>query len=208
MSQALDRNKTQHLSHESVQGQAWVQHLSQEHDSHQCATWGHPWHLLSSPSPNPSVCPPWKEDQLSATTWRNKWDKWPARTTGLPGQMTITVTIAVVDSVWAKSYSNQYHSKTSATWTWTDWWYMCQMNLLTFTWITNTQSQNEFHMIETWDFPILRPALLRTPKDHLAHVRLGTDRCIPWDYCNASWMTCQAFMMILCSALPPFMKPH
>ena len=71
-----------------------------------------------------------------------------------------------------------------------------------------TQSQNEFHMIETWDFPILRPALLRTPKDHLAHVRLGTDRCIPWDYCNASWMTCQAFMMILCSALPPFMKPH
>ena len=103
LSQGLDRNKTQHLSHESVQGQAWVQHLSQEHDSHQCATWGHPWHLLSSPSPNPSVCPPWKEDQLSATTWRNKWDKWPARTTGLPGQMTITVTIAVVDSVWAKS---------------------------------------------------------------------------------------------------------
>ena len=71
--------------------------------SHQCATWGHPWHLLSSPSPNPSVCPPWKEDQLSATTWRNKWDKWPARTTGLPGQMTRTVTITVVDSVWAKS---------------------------------------------------------------------------------------------------------
>ena len=92
LSQGLDRNKTQHLSHESVQGQAWVPHLSQEHDSHQCATWGHPWHLLSSPSPNPSVCPPWKEDQLSATTWRNKWDKWPARTTGLPGQMTITVT--------------------------------------------------------------------------------------------------------------------
>ena len=82
MSQALDRNKTQHLSHESVQGQAWVPHLSQEHDSHQCATWGHPWHLLSSPSPNPSVCPPWKEDQLSVTPWHwqvrqtTPWDKW------------------------------------------------------------------------------------------------------------------------------------
>ena len=207
LSQGLDRNKTQHLSHESVQGQAWVQHLSQEHDSHQCATWGHPWHLLSSPSPNPSVCPPWKEDQLSATTWRNKWDKWPARTTGLPGQMTITVTSCGGQCLGQKLLQSiSFQDK-------------CNMNL---NWLMvhvsnesthihmdhKTQSQNEFHMIETWDFPILRPALLRTPKDHLAHVRLGTDRCIPWDYCNASWMTCQAFMMILCSALPPFMKPH
>jgi len=71
--------------------------------------------------------------------------------------------------------------------------------------ITKTTPWMIWHMIERWAFPILRPALLHTPKEHLTHVWLVTDTCVHWDYWDARvWMTCQAFMMIWCSALPPF----
>lgn len=196
----------------SDQGQAAAQHHWQDICTHLCATWGHPWHLWLSPFPSPSECPPWKEDQLSATTWRKQigqmtcQDNWPAGTKDYCGgqclgQMMFEVNainiiarhmwheLQLIDATFVKliySHSHGSHNTITKTTPWMIW-----------------------HMIERWAFPILRPALLHTPKEHLAHVWLVTDTCVHWNYWNARvWMTCQAFMMIWCSALPPLTNPN
>ena len=133
----------------------------------------------------------------------NKWDKWPAGTNDYCGgqclgQMMFEVNainiiarhmwheLQLIDDTfvkWIDSHSHGSHNKITKTTPWMIW-----------------------HMIERWAFPKLRPALLHTPKERLAHVWLVTDTCVHWDCWVARvWMTCQAFMMIWCSALPPFL---